>query len=80
MDDNFQQRTNELVEFLCQRGHKRDYVNTKINKAFNVLRENTVYYQNKKSSNRTVFVTTYNPSLPNSNNFIKNILSYSHGL
>ena len=30
------------------------------------------YYQHKKSNNRTVFVTTYNPSLPNFNNIIKN--------
>ena len=34
-DDNFKQRTNELLEFLCQRGHKRDYIKTQINKAFN---------------------------------------------
>ena len=31
-DDNFKQRTNELLEFLCQRGHKRDYVKTQITK------------------------------------------------
>ena len=38
-DDNFKQRTNELLEFLCQRGHKRDYVKTQINKASNVPRK-----------------------------------------
>ena len=70
-DDNFKQRTNELLEFLCQRGHKRDYVKIQINKAFNVPRKNTLYYQHKKSNDRTVFVTTYNPSLPNFNNIIK---------
>ena len=31
-DDNFKQRTNELLEFLCQRGHKRDYVKHKSTK------------------------------------------------
>ena len=31
----------------------------------------TLYYQHKKSNNRTVFVTTCNPSLPNFNNIIK---------
>ena len=70
-DDNFKQRTNELLEFLCQRGHKRDYLKTKINKACNVPSKNTLYYQHKKSNNRTVFVTTYNPSLSNFNNIIK---------
>ena len=64
-DDNFKQCTNELLEFLCQRGHKRNYVKTQINKAFNVPSKNTLYYQQKKSNNRTVFVTTYNPNLPN---------------
>ena len=73
-DDNFKQHTNELLEFLCQRGHKRDYVKTQINKAFNVPPKNTLYYQHKKSNNCTVFVTTYNPGLPNFNNIIKNII------
>ena len=68
-DDNIKQRTNELLEFLCQRGHKRGYVKTQINRAFNVPRKNTLYYQHKNSNNRTVFVTTYNPSLP-----LKNII------
>ena len=31
-DDNFKQGTNELLEFLCQQGHKRDYVKTKSTK------------------------------------------------
>ena len=70
-DDNFKQHTNELLEFLCQRSHKRDYVKTQIKKAFNVPCKNTLYYQHKKSNNRTVFVTTYNPSLSNFNNIIK---------
>ena len=47
-DDNFKQRTNELLDFLCQRGHKRDYVKTQINKAFNVPRKkhSTAYTRN----------------------------------
>ena len=79
-DDNFKQRTNELLEFLCHRGHKRDYVKTQINKAFNAPRKHTLYYQHKKSNNRTVFVTDYNPCLPNFNNIIKKISSYPYGL
>ena len=43
-DDNFKQRTHEFLEFLCQRGHKRDYIKTQINKAFNVLCKDTLYY------------------------------------
>ena len=74
IDDNFKQRTNELLEFLREHGHKRDYVKTQINKAFNVSRKSTLYYQHKKSNNRTVFVTTYNPSLPNLIISLKNII------
>ena len=70
-DDNFKHRTNELLEFLCQCGHKRDCVKTQINKAFNVPCKNTLYYQHKKSNDCTVFVTTYKPSLPDFNNIIK---------
>ena len=43
-DDNFKQRTHEFLEFLCQWGHKRDYVKAQINKAFNVLCKDTLYY------------------------------------
>ena len=74
-DNNFKQRTNELLEFHCQCSHKRNYVKTQINKAFNAPRKNTLYYKHKKSNNRTVFVTTYNPSLPNFNNIIKKYYS-----
>ena len=42
----------------------------------NVPCKDTLYYQHKKSNNRTVFVTTYNPSLPNFNNIIKNIILF----
>ena len=65
------------MKFLCQRGHKRNYVKTQMNKAFNVPRKNTLYYhQHKKSNNPTVFVTTYDPSLPNFNDIIKNITPF----
>ena len=52
------QLSDELLEFLCQRSHEKDYVKTKINKAFNVPREDTLYCQHKKCSNHTIFVTT----------------------
>ena len=40
-DYNFKQRTYELLEFLSQRDHKRGYVKTQINKAFNFPHTNT---------------------------------------
>ena len=64
--EKFKQRTSELLEFLCKRGHKRQ-----INKAFQIPRRDTLYYQSKKNTDRPVFVTTYNPSLPHLNRIIR---------
>ena len=36
--EKFQQPTSELLEFLCERGHKRQYVQAQINKAFQISR------------------------------------------
>ena len=70
--EKFQQRTNELLEFLCKRGHRRQYVQSQINKAFQIPRRDTLFYKSKtRNTDRPVFVTTYNPSLPNLNNVIK---------
>ena len=48
--EKFQQRTNELLEFLCKRGHRRHYVQSQINKAFQIPRRDTLFLQikNKK--------------------------------
>ena len=70
-DEKFKQRTSELLEFLCKRGHKRQYVQAQINKAFQIPRRDTLYYHSKKNTDRPVFVTTYNPSLPHLNSIIQ---------
>ena len=73
--EKFQQRTNELLEFLCKRGHGRQYVQSQINKAFQIPRRDTLFYKSKtRNTDRPVFVTTYNPSLPNLNNVIKSTI------
>ena len=62
--ERFQQRTNEQLELLCRRGHKRQYVQSQINKALQTLRRDTLYYKSKTlNTDRPVFVTTYIPSL-----------------
>ena len=77
--EKFQQRTNELLEFLCKRGHRRQYVQSQISKAFQIPRHDTLFYKSKtRNTDRPVFVTTYNPSLPNLNNVIKKVLSYPY--
>ena len=69
--EKFKQTTSELLEFLCKRGHKRQYVQAQINKAFQIPRCDTLYYQSKKNTDRLVFITTYNPSLPRLNSIIQ---------
>ena len=45
---------------------------SQINKAFQTPRRDTLFYKSKtRNTDRPVFVTTYNPSLPNLNNVIK---------
>ena len=70
--EKFQQRTNELLEFLGKHRHRRQYVQSQINKAFQIPCRDTLFYKSKtRNTDRPVFVTTYNPSLPNLNNIIK---------
>ena len=73
--EKFKQKTSELLEFLCKRGHKRQYVQAQINKAFQIPCRDTLYYHSKKNTDRPVFVTTYNPSLPQLNSIISTFLS-----
>ena len=42
-----------------------------INKAFQIPCRDTLYYHSKKNTDRPVFVTTYNPSLPQLNSIIR---------
>ena len=51
-------------------GHKRQYVQAQINKTFQIPHRDTLYYHSKKNTDRPVFVTTYNPSLPQLNSII----------
>ena len=48
------------------------YVQSQINKAFQIPRRDTLFHKSKtRNTDRPVFVTTYNPSLPNLNYVIK---------
>ena len=46
--EKFQQRPNELLEFLCKRGHRRQYVQSQINKAFQIPRRHTLFTNQKQ--------------------------------
>ena len=45
--EKFQQRTNELLEFLCKRGHRRQYVQSQTNKVFQIPRLDSLFYKSK---------------------------------
>ena len=45
--EKFQQRTNELLEFLCKRGHRRQYVQSQMNKV-SKSRAVTLFFTNQK--------------------------------
>ena len=45
--EKFKQRTNELLEFLCKHGHRRQYVQSQINKAFQIRCRDTLFYKSK---------------------------------
>ena len=46
--EKFKQRTNELLEFLCKRGHRRQYVQSQINKAFQIPCRDTLFTNQKQ--------------------------------
>ena len=46
--EKFKQRTNELLEFLCKRGHRLQYVQSQINKTFQMPRRDTLFTNQKQ--------------------------------
>ena len=71
----FQQRTNEMLQHLIQRGYKKRSIHDAIKKASLVTREEALADKTKsKSLQRVPFVVTYNPMLPN----IPKILHEAH--
>ena len=72
----FQQRTNEMLHHLIQRGYKKGCIHDAIKKASSlVMREEALADKTKpKSLQRVPFVVTYNPMLPN----IPKILHEAH--
>ena len=73
--DLFQQRTNEMLHHLIQRGYKKRCIHDAIKKASLVTREEALADKTKpKSLQRVPFVVTYNPMFPN----IPKILHEAH--
>ena len=63
-DDTFTRRMNQLLTYLTNRGYKRKHVRNEIRKASKITRQSSLQTKQKKHNNRTPFVVTYHPSIP----------------
>ncbi len=63
-DNTFTKRTNELLQYLTNRGYKRKHVRNEIRKASNVTRQDSLENKHRSKNTRTPFVVTYHPGLP----------------
>ena len=63
--DNYKLRTNELVDYLANRGYDKTYLKTQIQRTSDILRTDALTNKPKTQTETTPFVITYNPALPN---------------
>ena len=63
-DDTFNKRTNQLLTYLTKRGYKRKHVHNEIRKVSKTTRQSSLETKQKRHNNRTPFVFTYHPSIP----------------
>ena len=67
----FTNRTNELLTYLTKRGYRRKHVRNEIRKASRVTRQDSLATKQKQPNNRTPFVVTYHPGLPQLRRVVK---------
>ena len=63
--DNYKQRTNELIDYLANRGYDKTFLKTQIQRASDILRTDALTNKPKTQTETIPFVITYNPALPN---------------
>ena len=63
--DNYKLRTNELIDYLANRGYDKTFLKTQIQLASDILRTDALTNKPKTQTETTPFVITYNPALPN---------------
>ena len=73
-DTTFKKRTDELLTYLTNRGYRRKHVRNEIRKASKITRQNSLKTKQKKRNDRTPFVVTYHPSVPQ----LASILNTNH--
>ena len=63
--DNYKLRTNELIDYLANRGYDKTFLKTQTQRASDILRTDALTNKPKTQTETTPFVITYNPALPN---------------
>ena len=63
--DNYKLRTNELTDYLANRGYDKTFLKMQIQGASDILRTDALTKNPKTQTETTPFVITYNPALPN---------------
>ena len=63
--DNYKLRTNELIDYLANRGYDKTFLKIQIQRASDILRTDALTNKPKTQTETTPFVITYNPALPN---------------
>ena len=63
--DNYKLRTNELIDYLANRGYDKTFLKTQIQRASDIPRTDALTNKLKTQTETTPFVITYNPALPN---------------
>ena len=62
--DNYKLRTNELIDYLANRGYDKTFLKTQIQRASDIPRTDALTKKLKTQTETTPFVITYNPALP----------------
>ena len=63
--DTYKQRSQELMNYLVNRGYRLDFLKTQIQRASDVSRNDALKTKPKRQTDTVPFVITYNPALPN---------------
>ena len=62
--DNYKLRTNELIDYLANRGYDKTFLKTQIQRASDIIRTDALTNKPKTQTETTPLVITYNPALP----------------
>lgn len=69
----FEKRAENLVEYLIERGHQRNFVEKQIGRVRRMTREEAFRSKQQTRSAKTPFVVTYHPGLPNISKILREL-------